>query len=82
MTEPAHKLDPNIPREYNIRRVVGKQVHAADARAIGRSLGTMVRRNGDKRVAPGYDGWLSSPDLPAACDVLSGCERHESSRHP
>jgi len=39
MTEPAHKLDPNIPREYNIRRVVGKQVHAADARAIGRSFG-------------------------------------------
>src|SRR5262245_21370406 len=67
MTETAHKFDPNILREYDIRGVVGREVHAADARAIGRSFGTMVRRNGGKRVALGYDGRLSSPELAAAC---------------
>ncbi len=67
MAETAHKFDPNILREYDIRGVVGRQVHAADARAIGRSFGTMVRRNGGKRVALGYDGRLSSPELAAAC---------------
>jgi len=66
MTETAHKFDPNILREYDIRGVVGREVHAADARAIGRSFGTMVRRNGGKRVALGYDGRLSSPELAAA----------------
>ncbi len=67
MSQTAHKFDSNILREYDIRGVVGKQVHAADARAIGRSFGTMVRRNGGKRVALGYDGRLSSPELAAAC---------------
>jgi len=67
MSQTAHKFDPNILREYDIRGVVGKEVHAADARAIGRSFGTMVRRNGGKRVALGYDGRLSSPELAAAC---------------
>jgi phosphomannomutase len=67
MTETAHKFDPNILREYDIRGVVGKEVHAADARAVGRSFGTMVRRNGGKHVALGYDGRLSSPELSAAC---------------
>src|SRR5215212_1253643 len=72
MSQTAHKFDPNILREYDIRGVVGKEVHAADARAIGRSFGTMVRRQfaskgGGKRVALGYDGRLSSPELAAAC---------------
>ncbi|MBI2739559.1 MAG: phosphomannomutase/phosphoglucomutase [Rhodospirillales bacterium] len=72
MSQTAHKFDPNILREYDIRGVVGKQVHAADARAIGRSFGTMVRRQfaskaGGKRVVLGYDGRLSSPELAAAC---------------
>jgi len=67
MAETAHKFDPHILREYDIRGIVGKQVHAADARAIGRSFGTLVRRNGGKRVALGYDGRLSSPELAAAC---------------
>ena len=67
MSQTAHKFDPTILREYDIRGIVGKTVHAADARAIGRSFGTMVRRNGGKRVALGYDGRLSSPELAAAC---------------
>ena len=66
MSQTSHKFDPTILREYDIRGVVGQQVHAADARAIGRSFGTVVRRNGGKRVALGYDGRLSSPELAAA----------------
>src|SRR5882757_5956181 len=67
MSQTAHKFDPTILREYDIRGIVGDTVHAADARAIGRTFGTMVRRKGGKRVALGYDGRLSSPELAAAC---------------
>jgi len=67
MSQTGHKFDPTILREYDIRGVVGTTVHAADARAIGRSFGTIVRRKGGKRVALGYDGRLSSPELAAAC---------------
>jgi phosphomannomutase len=67
MSETAHKFDPTILREYDIRGVVGKTLHSADARAIGRTFGTMVKRKGGRRVAVGYDGRLSSPELAAAC---------------
>ena len=67
MSQTAHKFDPSILREYDIRGVVGTTVHAADARAIGRTFGTIVKRKGGKRVALGYDGRLSSPELAAAC---------------
>ncbi|MEA2809055.1 MAG: phosphomannomutase [Rhodospirillaceae bacterium] len=67
MSQTAHQFDPSILREYDIRGVVGDTVHAADARAIGRTFGTMVRRKGGNRVALGYDGRLSSPELAAAC---------------
>jgi phosphomannomutase len=71
MNHTAHKFDPTILREYDIRGVVGGTVHAADALAIGRTFGTMVRRKteqtGTRRVVLGYDGRLSSPELAAAC---------------
>src|SRR5216684_5266873 len=67
MSQTAHKFDPSILREYDIRGIVGGTVHPADARAIGRTFGTMVRRKGGKHVALGYDGRLSSPELAAAC---------------
>src|SRR5258708_26110219 len=67
MSQTAHQFDPSILREYDIRGMVGGWVHAADARAIGRTFGTMVRRKGGRRVALGYDGRLSSPELAAAC---------------
>jgi phosphomannomutase len=67
MSQMAHKFDSSILREYDIRGIVGDTVHAADARAIGRTLGTLVRRKGGKHVALGYDGRLSSPELAAAC---------------
>jgi phosphomannomutase len=67
MNQSAHHFDPTVLREYDIRGVVGRTIHAADARAIGRTFGTLVRRRGGKRVAVGYDGRLSSPELAAAC---------------
>ena len=67
MSETSHKFDPTILREYDIRGVVGDTLHPADARAIGRTFGTMVRRKGGKSVALGYDGRLSSPELAKAC---------------
>ena len=67
MSETAHKFDSTILREYDIRGVVGKTLHVADATAIGRTFGSMVRRKGGKRIVLGYDGRLSSPDLAAAC---------------
>lgn len=62
----AHRIDPAILREYDIRGVVGRTLHAADAHAIGRAFGTIVRRAGGRRVAVGYDGRTSSPMLESA----------------
>jgi len=69
MTETAHKFDPTVLREYDIRGIVGRTIHPADARAIGRTFGTLVKRKGGKRVALGFDGRLSSPELAAACQA-------------
>jgi len=73
----THAFHPTTLREYDIRGVIGKTLGEDDARAIGRSFGTRVRRAGGTRVAVGYDGRLSSPMLEAALvDGLraSGCD--------
>ena len=65
----SHNFDPTVLREYDIRGIVGRTLHAADAFAIGRCFGTMVARAraaGPHAVAVGYDGRLSSPELEAA----------------
>ncbi|MBM3645329.1 MAG: phosphomannomutase/phosphoglucomutase [Alphaproteobacteria bacterium] len=67
MSAASHHFESTILREYDIRGVVGKTLHVADARAIGRAFGTLVRRKGGKRVALGRDGRLSSPELSGAC---------------
>jgi phosphomannomutase len=59
----SHRFDPTTLREYDIRGIVGKTLHGADAFAIGRVFGSIVAGNGGKTVAVGYDGRLSSPDL-------------------
>ncbi len=66
----AHRFDPTILREYDIRGIVGETLSAADAAALGRAFaatlsaaGTAHRR---QRVAVGYDGRLTSPELEAA----------------
>ncbi|HUY68576.1 MAG TPA: phosphomannomutase/phosphoglucomutase [Alphaproteobacteria bacterium] len=65
MTE-AHRFDPTILREYDIRGAVGKTLHVADASALGRAFGTMIARAGGKTVAVGYDGRTHSPDFEKA----------------
>src|SRR5262249_13851296 len=55
----------------------GKTLTDADAYAVGRGFGTMVREAGGSRVAVGYDGRLSSPGLQAAVvEGLSDCGLH------
>jgi phosphomannomutase len=63
MTAFAHRFDPTTLREYDIRGIVGKTLHAEDAYAIGRVFGSIVSARGGSTVAVGYDGRLSSPDL-------------------
>ncbi len=68
----AHRFDPTTLREYDIRGLVGDTLTEADALAIGRSFGTMVRRAGGKKVAVGLDGRTSSPAFETAlCQGLN-----------
>lgn len=72
----THEFHPTLLREYDIRGVMGSTLSEADAAAIGRSFGSVIRRSGGNRVAVGYDGRLSSPPLEAALVaglVASGC---------
>ncbi len=62
----AHRFDPSILREYDVRGVVGQTLSVADARALGRAFGTRVRRAGGASVCIGYDGRHSSPEIEAA----------------
>ena len=75
----TYTFDPTILREYDIRGVIGETLTADDARAIGRSFGTLLKQAGGDTVAVGYDGRVSSPMLEhalvegltaAGCDVV------------
>ena len=57
----SHDFNPTSLREYDIRGVVGKTLGPADAYAVGRSFGTLIRRAGGAKVAVGRDGRASSP---------------------
>jgi len=61
-----HRFDPTILREYDIRGIVGQTLSAADAQAIGRAYAVALGETGGRRVAVGYDGRLTSPELEAA----------------
>jgi phosphomannomutase len=62
----GHCFDRTILREYDIRGIVGETLSSADARAIGRSYAQMLAEAGGRRIAVGYDGRLTSPELEAA----------------
>lgn len=62
----AHRFESTSLREYDIRGIVGKTLSTDDAFAIGRTFGSLVRRNGGKTLVVGYDGRLSSPSLEKA----------------
>ncbi len=76
----THIFDPTVLREYDIRGIIGQTLGPDDARAIGRSFATLMRRAGGSRIAVGYDGRISSPILEHAlieginasgCDVVA-----------
>ncbi len=80
-----HQFDATVLREYDIRGIVGRTLHPADAFAIGRVFGSIVARAGGRTVAVGYDGRLSSPELePALVEGLaaSGMEVLRIGRGP
>jgi phosphomannomutase len=62
----THRFDSTIIREYDIRGIVGKTLHTADALALGKAFGTMVARAGGKRITVGYDGRTHSPTFEQA----------------
>ncbi len=62
----AHRFDQTILREYDIRGIVGKTLSAADACAIGQAFAATLIEAGGSRIAVGYDGRLTSPELEAA----------------
>lgn len=62
----THAFHPSLLRDYDLRGTIGRTLGADDARALGRSFGTLLRRSGGRRIAVGYDGRLSSPMLEAA----------------
>jgi phosphomannomutase len=62
----THQFNPTILREYDIRGIVGKTLTENDARALGRSFGSLAAEEGAKRIAVGRDGRTHSPELEAA----------------
>ncbi|MFZ2005952.1 MAG: phosphomannomutase/phosphoglucomutase [Stellaceae bacterium] len=66
----GHRFNPAILREYDIRGIVGTTLFAADAEALGRAFAATLAHAGvpgrKHRVAVGYDGRLTSPELEAA----------------
>jgi phosphomannomutase len=62
----SHIFHSTSLREYDIRGIIGKTLGPADAHAIGRGFGTLVRRAGGSSAAVGRDGRESSPVLEEA----------------
>ena len=56
-------LHPSILRAADIRGVVGKTITSATSELIGKSFGTILRRNGEKKICVAFDGRESSPEL-------------------
>src|SRR5215212_7957863 len=65
-TPMPHRFHPTILREYDIRGVVGTTLFPADAHALGRVFAQVLDAAGGRRVAVGYDGRLTSPELETA----------------
>jgi phosphomannomutase len=61
----GHRFHPTSLREYDVRGIVGETLTEADALALGRSFGTVIRRSGGRQAALGRDGRASSAALSA-----------------
>lgn len=62
----AHKFNPTILREYDIRGIVDDTLTEEDAYALGRTYAAVAREEGAKRIAVGRDGRTHSGRLEAA----------------
>ena len=74
MTDFAHHFHPTILRAYDIRGIVGSTLSPKDAYAIGVGFAQITSQRQtttSPKIAVGYDGRLSSPELAEAlCDGL------------
>ena len=63
----THHFDPTVLREYDIRGIVGRTLHPADAFAIGRCFGSIVavRRRGARAAARWR--WAMTGGCPRRC---------------
>ncbi|MBV9891845.1 MAG: phosphomannomutase/phosphoglucomutase [Rhizobacter sp.] len=59
-------VDASVFKAYDIRGVVGRTIDERFAEQLGRAFGSEVLGAGDRAVAVGRDGRLSSPALAAA----------------
>lgn len=57
----SYEFHPTILREYDVRGVVGKTLHESDAYAVGRTFGSVIKRQGGSKAGLCYDGRHSSP---------------------
>jgi len=63
---PPMHVDASVFKAYDIRGVVGRTIDERFAEQLGRAFGSEVLAAGDRAVAVGRDGRLSSPALAAA----------------
>jgi phosphomannomutase len=62
----AHKFNPTILREYDIRGIVGDTLNESDAVSLGRTFAAKARDEKARRIAVGRDGRTHSGMLEAA----------------
>lgn len=62
----AVEVDASIFRAYDIRGVVGSQLSADVARALGQAIGEVMREKDLTQIVVGRDGRLSGPELAGA----------------
>lgn len=70
-------IDPVIFRAYDIRGIVGENITEETMRQLGLVLGTIALEKGEKSLALGQDGRLTSPTLgKALCNAIleTGCD--------
>ncbi|PYM29943.1 MAG: phosphomannomutase [Candidatus Rokuibacteriota bacterium] len=59
-------LNPHVFRAYDVRGLVGSDITPDVFRLVGSAYGTLIRRNGGRRIAVGQDNRRSSDALKAA----------------
>ena len=58
-------LNPHVFRAYDVRGLVGSDITPDVFRLVGSAYGTLIRRNGGRRIAVGQDNRRSSDTLKA-----------------